>query len=254
MRSRIVLGLFAHPDDETFGPGASLARLASEGHEVHLFCATRGDAGTIGTSAGLGGRALALLREAELHRACRALGLREPEILDLPDGGLARLEDVTLLRPMVRVIRAVRPEVLVSFHADGISGHLDHRTVTARAARAFDLAAQADLWPDLGPAHAPARFWAYCIPDSKAQRLTARRLFSVPDAEVDAELDVAAHLPAKRAAVAAHASQKPFIDWLEEQLGGLDGYWAEDAFVLAAARVPLPGGARPVRDLFAGMS
>jgi LmbE family N-acetylglucosaminyl deacetylase len=125
--------------------------------------------------------------------------------------------------------------------------------VTARAFQAFDLAALAELWPDLGPAHAPVRFWAYCVPEAKAKRLTARRLYSVPDAEVDAELDVAAHIPAKRAAVAAHASQKPFIDWLEDQLGGLEGYWAKDSFVLAAARVPLPAGPRPVGDLFAGM-
>lgn len=254
MMSRTVLGLFAHPDDETFGPGATLAMLAARGHAVHLLCATRGDAGTIGDSASHGRRALAALREQELRGACAALGLREPEILTLPDGGLSRLEEETLLRPMVRSIRSVRPDLLISFHEDGISGHADHRTVTTRVGRAFELAGNADLWPDLGPPHAAARFWAYCVPESQARRLTARRLFGVEDAKVDADLDVAAHIPAKRAAIAAHASQKPFIDWLEEQLGGIEEFWARDAFVLAAARIPIPEGEpRPLRDLFAGM-
>jgi N-acetylglucosamine malate deacetylase 2 len=250
--ARTVLGLFAHPDDETFGPGATLAMLAAQGHVVHLLCATRGEAGTIGRSASLGRRELASVREAELKAACRALGTREPEILTLPDSGLARLEDETLLRPIVRAIRSVRPQVLVSFHADGISGHTDHRTVSARTLRAFDLAADRALWPDLGAPHAATRFWAYCIPETKARRITTRRIFSVPDESVDALLDVRSHIPAKRAAVAAHASQKPFIDRLEQDLGGLEEQWSTEAFILAAARVPLDG-ARPARDLFEGI-
>lgn len=252
MTPRTVLGVFAHPDDETFGPGATLARLAGEGHAVHLLTATRGEAGTIGVSASLGRQELARVREAELVAACAALGIHPPEILPLPDYGLSRLDEETLLRPFVRKIRSVRPDILLSFHADGISGHLDHRTVTARAERAFDLAADPAVWPYLGSPFAVQRFWAYSVPESRARRVTTRRLFAVPDQAMDAILDVRAYVNAKRAAVAAHASQKPFIDRLERDLGGLDDYWAEESFVLAATRMPL-AGARPVRDLFDGM-
>jgi len=252
MTFRTVLGVFAHPDDETFGPGATLARLAGEGHQVHLLTATRGEAGTIGRSASFGRQELASLREAELVAACAALGILPPEILTLPDSGLARLEEETLLRPFVRKIRSVRPDILISFHADGISGHADHRTVTTRALDAFDLAADPAVWPYLGPAFAPQRFWAYSIPESRARRVTMRRLFSVPDDAIDAVLEVRAYVQAKRAAVAAHASQKPFIDKLEQDLGALEDYWSEESFVLAAARTPMIGP-RPVRDLFEGM-
>lgn len=249
-----VLGLFAHPDDETFGPGGTLARLAQEGNEVHLLCATRGEAGTIGDSAGLGRRLLASTRMNELEEACRALGISSPTILPFPDSGLGRLEEETLLRPFVREIRRVRPDLLISFHADGISGHLDHQTVTARAVTAFDLASDPERWPDLGPTHAAARLWTYGIPQTKAGRITYRRIHAVPDAEVDASIDVGQFLRHKRVAVAAHASQKPFIEYMEQKLGGLDDFWNEEAFVLARARVPLPEDApRPVKSLWLGM-
>lgn len=253
MTSRTVLGLFAHPDDETFGPGATLARLAAEGHAVHLLTATRGEAGTIGQSASLGRQELASVREAELVAACAALGIHPPEILTLPDSGLVRLEEETLLRPFVRKIRAVRPDIIMSFQAEGISGHLDHRTVTARAHAAFELAADPNLWPYLGAPFAVQRFWAYSITESRARRITTRRLFAVPDHAIDAILDVGAYVSAKKAAVAAHGSQKSFIDRMEQDLGGLDEYWAQEFFVLAAARAPLTGP-RPVHDLFEGMA
>jgi len=252
MTPRTVLGVFAHPDDETFGPGATLARLAAEGNPVHLLTATRGEAGTIGRSSSLGRQELASVREAELIAACAALGILPPEILTLPDSGLARLEEETLLRPIVRKIRSVRPDILISFHAEGISGHADHRTVTARTLRAFELAADPAVWPYLGSPFAPQRFWAYSISESRARRVTTRRLFAVPDDAVDAVLDVRAYVQAKRAAVAAHATQKPFIDKLEQDLGGIDDYWAEESFVLAATRAPLTGS-RPVGDLFDGL-
>jgi N-acetylglucosamine malate deacetylase 2 len=251
---RTVLGLFAHPDDETFGPGATLALLAARGHRVHLVCATRGEAGTIGESASMGRTALAALRTRELEGACRELGILPPRILSLPDYGLARLDEETLLRPFVGAIREYRPDILISFHADGISGHADHRTVSARVGTAFERAADAGRWPDLGPPHAAGRYWVYGISESRARRVTGRTIHAVPDEQVDAELDVADFIEAKRRAVAAHASQKPFIDWLEEHVGGLDDYWRTEAFLLAASRAPLPaGGPRPVHDLFAGM-
>jgi LmbE family N-acetylglucosaminyl deacetylase len=251
---RTILGVFAHPDDETFGPGGALARLAAEGHTVHLLCATRGEAGTIGDSGGLGRRNLASIREEELAKACRALGIHSHRVLTLPDSGLARLDEETLVRPFVGALRALQPELLLSFHAEGISGHPDHRTVTARAATAFDLAAEAERWPELGPPHAVVRFWTYGIPESKARRITHRRIHAVPDEDVDALIDVRDYVDDKRAAVAAHATQKPFIDHLETIVGGLDEYWGEEAFVLERARIPLPPAEpRPVSDLLVGM-
>jgi len=250
-RPRTVAAFFAHPDDETFGPGGTMARLAAEGHAVHLVTATRGESGTIGPSASYGRRRLAALREQELHEACRVLGLREPWIFTFPDSGLARLQEETLVLPFVRALRAIRPEIVIAFHTGGISGHTDHQTVTARARTAFALAADGTRWPHLGPPHAADRFWMYCITDSRAEIITSRRLVSVPDDAVDALLDVERYMPIKRAAVNAHASQKSFIDKMEQTVGDLRRIWGIEAFQLAEARTPLPE--RPVEDLFAGM-
>lgn len=251
--SRTLLCIFAHPDDETFGPGGTLALYADRGYDVYLVCSTRGEAGTIGDSASFGRRRLAATREQELTAACKALGIHPPRLLSLPDGGLSRLAPETLVRPFVHAIRDIRPTVLLSFHENGISGHLDHRTVTARSRTAFRLAAEKD-WPELGPPHATQRFWAYCIPESRARELTVRRLHSVPDADLDAVLDVQPYLKAKRDAITAHATQKPFIDNLEAHLGNMDRFWNRETFVLAEARVPLSGDTPlPVGDLFAGL-
>jgi len=248
-----ILALFAHPDDETFGPGGTLARAAAEGALVGLICATRGEAGTIGESASLGRERLAAVREQELRAAAKVLGLEPPEILDLPDSGLAALPEDDLLLPFTAAVRRFRPHLMVTFHPNGVSGHTDHRTVTARATRVFDLAADPGYRPDLGPAHAADRLWGYCIPTSVAERITYREIFSVPDDEVDALVDTRAWIAVKRAAVAAHATQREFVDRLEAFLGGMEAMWSEEAFCLLASRAPLPGDPVPVRDLFAGM-
>src|SRR5215471_3729111 len=83
-----VAAVVAHPDDETFGLGALLAALASEGREVHVLCLTRGEASTLGASDRLGD-----IREQELVDAAHVLGVAQVTLLDLPDGGLEALGD-----------------------------------------------------------------------------------------------------------------------------------------------------------------
>ena len=122
------------------------------------------------------------------------------------------------------------------------------------ALEAFDRAAEAGCAPDLGPPHAASRLWTYSMAASAAERITWRHIHSVPDQELDALLEVSACIPAKRAAVAAHASQAFFVHDMERRLGDLTAMWSAEAFVLSAARVPLPPGTpRPVDDLFLGM-
>lgn len=253
-RAKSVLCLFAHPDDETFGPGGTLARLSHEGHQVHLVCATRGESGTIDRSASYGRRRLAEVREKELVEAGRVLGIRTTWLYTFPDSGLARLEEETLLRPFVRAVRAFRPDIMIVFHENGISGHTDHQTVTLRAVRAFHLAADETCWPDLGSPHEVARLWAYSISDSRAAKVTSRKIHSVPDAEVDAVIDTTPFMEVKRKAVEAHATQKLFVENLDKQIGDAELMWGKESFVLAEARIPLPRDVTlPVGDLFVGL-
>ena len=75
---RVLLGIFAHPDDESFGPGATLARYAAEGADVHVVIATDGIAGSVEDPAHVSGHeTLAQVRSAELSRAAVALGVTD---------------------------------------------------------------------------------------------------------------------------------------------------------------------------------
>jgi LmbE family N-acetylglucosaminyl deacetylase len=76
-----LLAVFAHPDDESFRPGGTLARLARLGVRVWVLCATRGEAGVPGLDPAQTGR----MREAELQCACLALGIEPPRFLDYQD-------------------------------------------------------------------------------------------------------------------------------------------------------------------------
>ena len=126
-----VLGVFAHPDDETVCAGGTFAKLATEGAEVHVVSLTRGGAGQI-RDAQLATRAtLTGVRERELAAAGRALGLASTRCLDLPDGGLAQLDDTALVALATGLLDEVRPDVVVTFGPDGFSGHPDHVAVGA---------------------------------------------------------------------------------------------------------------------------
>jgi N-acetyl-1-D-myo-inositol-2-amino-2-deoxy-alpha-D-glucopyranoside deacetylase len=84
---KTLLVFFAHPDDEAFGTGGTLARYAAEGVQVKLICATRGESGKI-TDPGIDSASdVGVLREQELRDACHALGLEPPTFLDYRDSG-----------------------------------------------------------------------------------------------------------------------------------------------------------------------
>src|SRR5215470_4659008 len=83
-----VGAVVAHPDDETFGLGALVANLVSEGREVRVLCLTHGEASTIGATPGLGD-----IRGRELFAAARILGVDHVTLLDFPDGGLDAVPD-----------------------------------------------------------------------------------------------------------------------------------------------------------------
>jgi LmbE family N-acetylglucosaminyl deacetylase len=129
MPSRI-LAVFAHPDDETFLAGGTLAKYAAEGHDVFVASATRGEAGKRGEYDDLSGEEFALVRQHEMKAACRALGLNEPIFLDCADQQLARRCWDSATTEVVRYIRKLQPNVVITFGPDGVSGHPDHIAIS----------------------------------------------------------------------------------------------------------------------------
>jgi LmbE family N-acetylglucosaminyl deacetylase len=126
-----ILGIFAHPDDETLCAGGTLARYASAGAEVRVVSLTKGEAGQI-RDAGAATRAtLKAVREKELQSAGNALGLTEARCLDYPDGGLAAIDSQILRQVASKLIAEMDPDVVLTFGPDGFSGHTDHMAVGA---------------------------------------------------------------------------------------------------------------------------
>jgi N-acetyl-1-D-myo-inositol-2-amino-2-deoxy-alpha-D-glucopyranoside deacetylase len=133
---RTILAVFAHPDDESLACGGTLARLADAGARVVLFCATRGESGSVSDQALIGARDLGGVRSDELLAAARTLGIADVLICDHPDGDLRWADVPELHDEIVAAIVRYRPDGIITFAEDGLYWHLDHigiheRTYTA---------------------------------------------------------------------------------------------------------------------------
>src|SRR4029079_19332844 len=92
-----LMAVLAHPDDESLGIGGTLAKYTSEGADVFLLTATRGDRGRyrdfrFGDAQHPGSSQLAAIRERELRAAASALGVQDVALLDYRDQELDRLD------------------------------------------------------------------------------------------------------------------------------------------------------------------
>jgi LmbE family N-acetylglucosaminyl deacetylase len=196
IQSLVLLAVFAHPDDESFRCGGTLALLARRGVEVRVLCATRGEAGIPGMDPDEAGR----IRQRELHCACRALSIEPPILLDYHDGTLAEADEEEAVEQVLAVIREVRPQVLLTWPPDGLSGHPDHVAVSRWTASAFEQAAA--LEPD-----APAALYHLAVSRSVAEALGLAHLHAIPDEEVTVAVDVMPVWEQKLAAIRCHRTQ-----------------------------------------------
>jgi LmbE family N-acetylglucosaminyl deacetylase len=131
MQAPRLMAVLAHPDDESLGVGGTLAKYASEGVDVFLLTATRGDRGRYrghrpDDDQHPGAVALGGIRERELRAAASVLGVREVSLLDYGDQHLDRADPREAVAAVVRHVRRVRPDVVVTFGPDGAYGHPDH--------------------------------------------------------------------------------------------------------------------------------
>ena len=135
LAGRRLLAVFAHPDDESLACGATLAWCSAQGARVSLLCATRGEAGE--RSPGCADDvALGTVRRGELNEAARLLGIDDVTLLDHPDGSLMGEDHGVFRQEVVVAIRHVRPDVVVTFGADGLYWHPDHIYVHERVTEA----------------------------------------------------------------------------------------------------------------------
>jgi LmbE family N-acetylglucosaminyl deacetylase len=241
-----VLGVWAHPDDEAYLSSGLMAKARRDGARVVVVTATRGEHGT-DDPIGWPPERLAAHREQELVASLAAVGVTEHHWLDHRDGELARVPTNRGAQELVPIIEEVRPDVILTFGPDGMTGHDDHRAISAWTTQAWHLAGRrsalwhATLTPEFheewGPLNDQVGLW-----------------FEGSRPPVTAYADLAAHLRCtddllqiKHRALRAHASQTRVL----EELVGPDRYrewWACESFVAApgSVRWPWREPARPV--------
>jgi mycothiol S-conjugate amidase len=158
-KPRTLLVAYPHPDDESFGNGGTLARYAAQGVAVHYACATRGECGGVAPELLDGYADIAALRTAEQACAARTLGLAAVHFLGHRDSGMpgspdnrhpaalvqAPLEQVA--GQLTALIRALRPQVVLTFNPYGGYGHPDHIYLHYATHLAFKLAGDAARYP-----------------------------------------------------------------------------------------------------------
>ncbi len=153
-RARRILSVLAHPDDEAFGMGGTLALYAMQGAEVYLACATLGEAGEIPPDFLQNELSSADLRESELDCSANALALKQVFKLGFRDSGMAgspdnKHPDALVARPVeeaveriAEVMRQVRPHVVITFDPVGGYYHPDHIRIHEATVLAFERVRQ----------------------------------------------------------------------------------------------------------------
>jgi LmbE family N-acetylglucosaminyl deacetylase len=136
-----VLGVWAHPDDEAYLSGGLMAMARDAGSRVVCVTATRGERGTPDPDAWPPER-LAAERTDELARCLEILGVTEHHWLGYRDGACPQVEPSEAVARVGALIEEVRPDTVLTFGPDGITGHPDHQTVSAWTTKAFDHAAR----------------------------------------------------------------------------------------------------------------
>lgn len=122
-----MLLIFAHPDDESFALGGTISKYAEQGVKITLVAATKGEAGKV---AGIcKPEELGAIREKELRSAADVLGITKVIFLGYRDKDVNIAPPLEIVEKLVRIIRDVRPQVIITFGADGSSGHRDHRAI-----------------------------------------------------------------------------------------------------------------------------
>jgi LmbE family N-acetylglucosaminyl deacetylase len=170
-KQRTLIFFGAHPDDETFGMGATIAQYVNTGVNVYYVCSTRGEAGTVDPEYMQGFKTIADLRTAEMECAAKVLGLAGVIYLGYRDSGMtgssdnqnpaslfnAPIEQVASL--MVKIIRELKPDVVITHDAGGGYGHPDHIATHNAVVKAFHAANDPAQFPQAGPPFQPVKLY-----------------------------------------------------------------------------------------------
>ena len=254
----------AHPGDEAFGFGGAIASAAASGAFVVVVCATRGwfDSRVNESPPSPGGknrdvkdnpvtwRNLDTVREDELRRSVALLGVRVLRVLDYAEELLAEVDFDHLVERIVEPIRMHRPELILSFGPEGVTGDADHIAIGLATERAFGLAGEPlafedDLEEDQ-VAWRAAKLYQLVVPATQLELLGSRapKAYGSPDGSETVTLELGDLAQLKLAAISRHVTQTgsagPFHDWRPEVR---DGFLATERYRLVRSNLAVAAGA-----------
>ena len=226
-----LLSVFAHPDDESMGMGATLVKYSVEGVDTHLLCATRGERGWFGNpDSHPGFENLAKTRTLEMENAVKELGMKSLGFLNYIDGGLDQANHAEAIQKIVTHIRRIQPQVVVTFSPDGGYGHPDHIAIGQFTSAAI-ICATDSSYVDLEnlPAYRVSKLY-YMVDGEDFVNLVApfmgdmsfpvdgqlRGEFPWKDWMITTRIDMVEHCCAAWRAIRCHQSQLPTLGPLAE--------------------------------------
>ena len=174
--TKTILAVLAHPDDETFGLGGTLALYAQKGFDTYYVCATRGEVGSADPEFMKGFKDTAEMRTAELTRAAKILGLKEVFFLGYRDSGMPGMEankhpDAQINHSIdevagrvVKYIRELKPDIVLTFDPIGGYRHPDHIHIQQATTLAFERADEASFHPEAGASFKPQALYYQVFP------------------------------------------------------------------------------------------
>lgn len=272
-----LLAIFAHPDDETFGLGGTMARYAARGVPVTMVCATRGEVGEISPGTGATADTLGRFREEELRVAMAMLGVTDVRMMGFRDSGmqgtpendderaLIKAHPDAVTHMLVRTIRELRPAIVATWDASGGYGHPDHIAVHHHATAAFHAAGDASKYPTAGEPWQPERLFYTAIPIKEFVRLMEEMrslsgevpnvaeddnaMADLPRVEPNCIIDVGDLVAVKEQAMLAHRTQISDMDpFMKLPEASRNRFFGREYFY--QAHPPLPDGAM-LDDFFA---
>lgn len=218
---KIIFGIFAHPDDESFGPAGTLLMESRSGTDIHLITLTAGDAGMNVDNH----KDLAHVRLKEWNQAGKLIGAKSMQFLGYKDGTLSNIDMIEIGKKLIDLITAVvqhEPDdvvvELMSLDLNGLTGHIDHIVAARSACYAFYRLKETD--PRF------SRIRLSCLPEKQAPKQDTSWLFMEAGRskkEVDEIVDATAYQEELRAIVQAHHTQRSdgvqYLKMVGNQLG-----------------------------------
>jgi mycothiol S-conjugate amidase len=273
-----LMTIFAHPDDETFGMAGTLARATANGHPVAVVSATRGEAGEIAYAELATKETLGRVREQELRDAMAAVGVTDVRFLDYIDGRLPEADPAEAVERIVAHLRRFRPDVVVTFPANGGYGHVDHMAIHRLTLAAIAAAADNRRYPEqlaqgLGP-HRVCKVYYSAFPRERmiAMREAATAQgrdfipggnaatipfeeMGTPEEAITMRIALSdAEFERKLRAILSHATQlPPESPWTSTPPEQLRAMMSAESFELAPPPISERAYPTPEDDLFAGL-